>query len=81
MELADKCVVITGASRGIGGARALACSREGAVVGFNYFRAQEQSEMLRLQDEVLIRLLRFDVSDETAVSASVGAFTIEQGML
>lgn len=41
MMLAKKRIVITGASRGIGRAMALACAREGATVGINYRVSEE----------------------------------------
>jgi len=81
--LADKRVVITGAGRGIGRAIALACAREGAVVGINYHRSREGAEALRVEIEALPgprpRLLRFDVSDPSAVAANVAAFVAEEG--
>ncbi len=80
MLLADKRVVITGASRGIGRAIALACAREGAIVGINVHRSEEEARSLAA--EIVASgakaplLLPFDVSDPGAIAAGIEAFTV-----
>lgn len=80
-----KRIVVTGASRGIGRAIALACGREGAVVGIN-FRSR-QAEAQALKDEIAGRygttahLLPFDVTDPDAVAGGVRAFLQHEGRL
>jgi L-rhamnose 1-dehydrogenase len=43
MLLENKVVIVTGGSRGIGRAIALACASEGANVAINYWRDNDQS--------------------------------------
>jgi len=66
------CVLVTGASRGIGAACALAAAGAGWDVGINYLRDRAAAE--RVADEVRALgrracLLQADVADETAVEA------------
>lgn len=79
MLLADKCVVITGATRGIGRAIALACAREGATVGINLHRAEEEARSLAAEITAsgapAPMILPFDVSDPAAIEAAISAFT------
>ncbi|MDP6111071.1 MAG: SDR family NAD(P)-dependent oxidoreductase [Planctomycetota bacterium] len=44
--LEDKKILITGASRGIGRAIALACARERAAVGISYRDSEDQAKSL-----------------------------------
>jgi 3-oxoacyl-[acyl-carrier protein] reductase len=68
-----RCVLITGGSRGIGRATALAFAAEGAAVAFNYSREEDQGEA----DETLAALratgaptfaARADVADAAALT-------------
>lgn len=72
-----KSILITGASRGIGRAAALAFAREGYLVGINYLRSMEAAQSL-LQEIVALggdaRLLQADVADPAQVQAMVQAF-------
>lgn len=70
-------MLVTGASRGIGRAVALACAREGADVGVHYRAAAGAARAVAAEVEALGRramVLAFDVRDESAVAAGVEAF-------
>lgn len=80
MNLQDKVVLVTGASRGVGAALAQELAKEGASVCVNYFRSRERAE------EVVGRVrasgghafaFGADVTDEDAVRSMVEA-TIER---
>jgi 3-oxoacyl-[acyl-carrier protein] reductase len=81
--LREKRVIVTGASRGIGRAIALACAAEGAILGINHRESREGAESLR--DEIRTRfghdsrLLPFDVTDAVAVGAAVDEFVESEG--
>ena len=83
MLLAEKTGSVTGAGRGIGRATARACAREGAVVGINYRRSEE--EAVALGEEIAERfgrapwLLPFDVADAPAVDDGVARFVEAAG--
>jgi 3-oxoacyl-[acyl-carrier protein] reductase len=65
-DLADKTVLITGATRGIGRAIALEVAVRGANVAFNYLKSEQQAQELCAQIEKLgvrSRAFRLDVSD------------------
>lgn len=79
MLLKDKRIVVTGASRGIGRAIALACAAEGAVVGLNYLASEAAAKSISERDPARLRLLPFDVRDPAAVAAAVERFTREEG--
>jgi 3-oxoacyl-[acyl-carrier protein] reductase len=55
MMLQDRVAIVTGASRGIGRAIALAYAREGADVSVNYLRSQEQALETAARIEILGR--------------------------
>jgi 3-oxoacyl-[acyl-carrier protein] reductase len=76
LSLAGQVAIVTGASRGIGRAVALAIAREGARVVVNYQRnAQAAEEVSRAIGEQGGEALAFaaDVSDESAVAAMIDA--------
>ena len=67
-----RTVLITGASRGIGAAAALACARQGWDVAVNYARDAGAAEAVATQVRALGRraiVVAADVADETAVLA------------
>ncbi|WP_437650849.1 SDR family NAD(P)-dependent oxidoreductase [Sorangium sp. So ce362] len=82
--LEGKRVVVTGASRGLGRAIALACAREGAAgVGIGYReRASEAADVAAAVEAARggrALALGFDVADEAAVAAAVARFEAEVG--
>ncbi|MFW5657040.1 MAG: SDR family NAD(P)-dependent oxidoreductase [Bacteroidota bacterium] len=74
-DFTGKKILITGASRGIGRATAIAFSKKGAKVGINYrtndAAAQKTLDMLEGQGH---QLLKYDIADETAVKTLVESF-------
>jgi 3-oxoacyl-[acyl-carrier protein] reductase len=72
--LTGKRILVTGASRGIGRAIALACAAAGAQVGVNYHRSEEQARSLCTTLGPPTRALRFDVGEATAVARGVAEF-------
>jgi 3-oxoacyl-[acyl-carrier protein] reductase len=80
--LTDKRIVVTGASRGIGRAIALACAREGAVVGINFRRSESEAAALRAEITELhgrtSHLLSFDVTDPSDIQRGVAQFLGEE---
>jgi 3-oxoacyl-[acyl-carrier protein] reductase len=64
-------LIVTGASRGLGRAIAIACARSGATVGINFNRSEK--EACEVADRIGARglLLRFDVADPAAVAARI----------
>lgn len=80
--LKDKKILITGASRGIGRAIAIKCSKEGAVVGINYTSNEEKAK--EVLDEInsfggIGVLLKADVTNEKEVKEMVKTFSEEFG--
>jgi len=84
-SLAGRTVVVTGASRGLGKAIALACAARGARVGIGY-RARED-DAHEVADEIRARyalesdLLPFDVRDADAVAEAVAACSAKTGRI
>ena len=76
--LNGKCIIVTGASRGLGRAIALHAARNGARVGINYLRSE--SEAIRLRDEIggaggpEAVLLPFDATREASITDGVERF-------
>lgn len=75
--LAGHRVLVTGGSRGIGRATALACARAGAAVAFNYSRGEDDAEAddtlaaLRATG-VRVHAAQGDVADAAVVTALFG---------
>jgi 3-oxoacyl-[acyl-carrier protein] reductase len=74
-------VIVTGASRGLGRAIAIACAASGATVGVNFNRSEADARHTadRLGPNGI--LLNFDVQDPAAVAAGVQAFVERTGGL
>src|SRR5213592_1381672 len=79
--LEGKKILVTGASRGIGRAIALACARAGAIVGLNYRSSEESARALQKENLNRFILLPFDVRDGVAVSAAVAEFRERAGRI
>lgn len=71
-SLIDKCVLVTGASRGLGRAIAIGCAEEGATVIVNYLRDREAAEevvsIIRANGGNAVSI-KADVSNRTEVQA------------
>ncbi|MBI2898639.1 MAG: SDR family oxidoreductase [Planctomycetes bacterium] len=79
--LDGKRIVVTGAGRGIGRAIALACLREGAVVGVHYRTSEESARELERNHPGRVRLLRFDVRDPDTIAPAVSGFRESEGRI
>ncbi len=77
LELAGKCVLVTGASGGIGSATARALATEGAKVGLHYRRHRNTTESLRAEIGGGSVTVGADLRDEQAVAAMFDRLTAE----
>ena len=77
--LEGKRVIVTGASRGIGRAIAIACAEAGALVGVNFHRGEEDADEVAGRIGPQAVLLRFDVGDSSAVTAGFEEFERRAG--
>lgn len=77
--LQNKCIVITGASGGIGAAIARRCAAEGARVGIGYHRSRDAAQALA--SELGGVPLGFDVQDAAQVDAAVATFLQQAGKI
>jgi 3-oxoacyl-[acyl-carrier protein] reductase len=77
--LEGKRVVVTGASRGIGRAIAIACAQRGATVGINFHRSEKEAHEVAERIGARAMLLRFDVGAPAAVAAAFASFLDRTG--
>ena len=84
MRFADQIVLITGASRGIGAATALACAREGATVIANYrtdVAAADKLSVAAGDRSGVICPVQADVTDSAAVRSMVEHVLAQHGRI
>lgn len=84
MSFTGKTALITGASRGIGRAIALELAKQGADIGINYLRSQEQALSLSQEIQALGRksiLLPASVAQEREVKKMFDSFIESFGKL
>ena len=77
-----RCVLVTGASRGIGAATAIACAAKGWDVAVNYARDERAAQAVAEQVRALGRraiVVGADVADEAAVLAMFSRIDAELG--
>ena len=82
--MSEKKVLVTGASRGIGRAIALAVSEAGFSVVAHYNRGKEEAESLKgeiLQKGGKVELIQFDVSNREECREKLEKWTEENGAL
>jgi 3-oxoacyl-[acyl-carrier protein] reductase len=84
-DFTGKVALVTGASRGIGRAIAVALARGGASVALNYAgneaAASEALKLVEAAGAPRARLYRFDVADPSACTAAVEAVVADLGGL
>src|SRR6188508_2103969 len=78
-RLHGKRILVTGASRGIGRAIAIACAAAGARVGVNYHRSRDRALAVCNEIGPAAAPLEFDVGDAEAVARGVDAFAAFAG--
>ena len=79
-----KCVLITGASRGIGAATARLFARKGWSVGINYRQSADRADALAAELRGLgasVGLYPADVSDRVQVDKMIAAFLADFGQI
>lgn len=82
VPLRERVALVTGASRGIGAAVALALGKAGAAVAINYLSSRADAEAVRsaiLAEGGRAMTIQADVSDAAAVQEAVGAARLEFG--
>ena len=79
VRLRGKRILVTGASRGIGRAIAIACASAGARVGVNYHRSRDCALAVCTEIGSAATPLEFDVGDAEAVARGVAAFAVFAG--
>ena len=78
-SLEGKRLIVTGASRGIGRAIAVACAQRGAIVGINFNRSEKDARDVADALGANAILLGFDVCDSAAVGLAFDAFVARTG--
>tara|TARA_Y100000768_G_scaffold388464_2_gene384522 strand:+ start:3214 stop:3975 length:762 start_codon:yes stop_codon:yes gene_type:complete len=84
-DLKEQKILITGATRGIGKAIALACAENGAHVVFNYrgdeSRAQGLKDELQAAGASQVTAIAFDINDYDTMKTNLDAFVKEHGAI
>ena len=74
--MTDRCILVTGASRGIGRAIALRLARDGFDIAVHCRSRRELAEAVAAEIEALgrkVRVLEFDVADRAACASALAA--------